>query len=187
MKDRYIREIVHGFPYPIASTFVKLRTDECMDPGANRLKYLLATGEAVARFLGVVNLCQAREYGESAGKSPPKPLQADFAVRFKRISWGTWLHLARESLRWLLAAEQASLFVPEMGEFFFDPVPRDSAAIGALGRLLNLRNGLSHDRIKAMHIGGMLRVPTAGLRGRVRKPRGGLATVVGQRPIDGVA
>ncbi len=33
MKDRYTREIINGFPYPIAAMFVKLRTDECLDPG----------------------------------------------------------------------------------------------------------------------------------------------------------
>ena len=37
MKDRYAREIINGFPYPIAAMFVKLRTDECLDPGPNRL------------------------------------------------------------------------------------------------------------------------------------------------------
>lgn len=150
MKDRYAREIINGFPYPIAAMFVKLRTDECLDPGPNRLRYLLGTGEAITRFLGVVNLCQARDFAESSQRTPPRSLQADFKQRFERIAWGTWLHLARESLRWLLT-EQAALLITEMGPFFFDPPPTDSAAVKALGELLALRNGLSHDKIKAMH------------------------------------
>lgn len=150
MKDRYAREVVNGFPYPIASNFVKLRTDECMDPGPNRLKYLLATGEAATRFLGVVNLCQARDYGEAQGKPPSKALCADFTKRFKVITWGNWLHLARESLRWLVE-EQVELFVAEMGGFFFGSRFQDSAALQALGQLLTLRNGLSHEKINAMH------------------------------------
>ena len=150
MKDRYTREIINGFPYPIATMFVKLRTDECLDPGPNRLKYLLGTGEAITRFLGVANLCQARDFAESSQRIPPQSLRADFKQRFERIAWGTWLHLARESLRWLLA-EQAALLMPEMGLLFFDPLPADSAAVKALGELLTLRNGLSHDKIKALH------------------------------------
>jgi len=151
MKDRYAREIINGFPYPIAAIFVKLRTDECLDPGPNRLRYLLSTGEGITRFLGVVNLCQARDFAESSQRTSPRSLQADFKLRFERIAWGTWLHLARESLRWLLA-EQATLLMPEMGSFFFDPPSTDSAAVKALGELLTLRNGLSHDKIKAMHV-----------------------------------
>jgi hypothetical protein len=81
MKERYVREVVNGFPYPIAACFVKLRTDECMDPGPQRLKYLLATGEAVARFLGVVNLCQARDFAEARPVSPSSALNADFSTR----------------------------------------------------------------------------------------------------------
>ena len=150
MKDRYAREIINGFPYPIAAMFVKLRTDECLDPGPNRLRYLLSTGEAITRFLGVVNLCQARDFAESTNRPPPLSLHADFKQRFERIAWGTWLHLGRESLRWLLA-EQATLLMPELGPFFFDPPPTDSAAVKALGELLALRNGLSHDKLKATH------------------------------------
>ena len=150
MKDRYARDIINGFPYPIAAMFVKLRTDEMSGPGPNRLKYLLGTGEAITRFLGVVNLCQARDFAELSNRTPPPALRADFKQRFERIAWGTWLHLARESLRWLLT-EQATLLMSEMGPFFFDPLPTDSTAMKALGELLTLRNGLSHDKIKALH------------------------------------
>ena len=151
MKDRYAREVINGFPYPVAAMFVRLRTDECLDPGPNRLRYLLSTGEAITRFLGVVNLCQARDFAETAQRVPPHALRADFKPRFERIAWGTWLHLARESLRWLLTEPQATVLIPEMGRFFFDPPPADSRAVKALGELLTLRNGLSHDKIKVMH------------------------------------
>jgi hypothetical protein len=39
-----------------------------------------------------------------------------------------------------------------MGGFFFASRYQDSPAIEALGRLLTLRNGLSHEKIKAMHL-----------------------------------
>ncbi|WP_104430203.1 hypothetical protein [Methylobacter tundripaludum] len=150
MKDSIFREIVAGFPYPIASSYVKLRTDECMDPGPNRLKHQLATGEATARFLGVVNLCQARDFSELFGKAPPKSMTADFTKSFERVTFGNWLRLARESLRWLLA-EQAELFIPEMAGFFFDSSFRAGTAVEALERLVTLRNDISHERSKAIN------------------------------------
>ena len=150
MKDRYAREIISGFPYPVAAMFVKLRTDECLDPGPNRLRYLLGTGEAITRFCGVVNLCQARDFAESSQRTPPQSLRADFKQRFERINWGTWLHLARDSLRWLLT-ERATLLMPEMDPFFFDPLSKESTAAKALGELLTLRNEFNHDKIKATH------------------------------------
>lgn len=60
MKERYAREIISNFPYPIASYFVRLRTDECLDPGPLRLKYILATAETIGRFLGMITLCQTQ-------------------------------------------------------------------------------------------------------------------------------
>jgi hypothetical protein len=150
MKDSIFREIVAGFPYPIASSYVKLRTDECMDPGPNRLKHQLATGEATARFLGVVNLCQARDFSELFGKAPPKSMTADFTKNFERVTFGNWLRLARESLRWLLA-EQAELFIPEMAGFFFDSSSRAGTAVEALESLVTLRNDISHERSKAIN------------------------------------
>lgn len=88
MKERYIREIIEGFPYPIAAVFVRLRTDECLDPGSLRLKYILATAEAIARFLGVVALVECRDYLEERGGTPSLTLSVDFVARFRRITWG---------------------------------------------------------------------------------------------------
>jgi hypothetical protein len=150
MKDSIFREVVAGFPYPIASSYVKLRTDECMDPGPNRLKHQLATGEAIARFLGVVNLCQARDFSELFGKTPPKSMTADFTKNFERVTFGNWLRLARESLRWL-KDEQAELFIPEMAGFFFDSNSKPGTAVEALERLVTLRNDISHERSKPIN------------------------------------
>lgn len=151
MQDRYVREIINGFPYPIAAMFVKLRTDECLDPGPIRLRYLLGTGETITRFLAIVNLCQARDFAESTHHSPPESLRTNFKQQFERISWGIWLGMARESLRWLLK-EKAVLPIAETGPFFFKRLLTETAALKALGELVTLRNGFNHEKVKALHI-----------------------------------
>lgn len=152
MKDSYARMIIRDFPFPIAAPYKKLKCDEFLEPGALRLKQLLTTGEAITRFLGVLGLCAVRatiERGE--GVDPPHlALSADFGQRFKRISWGTWLHLGRECQRWLIDVDEAH-FMPELADFFFKRPARPSAAQEALNQLVSLRNGLSHERLQAMY------------------------------------
>jgi len=150
MKERYAREIMSSFPYPVASSFVRLRTDECLDPGPLRLKYILATAEAIARFCGIIALCECREYIERTGSVPPKSLGNDFSRMFQRPSWGSWMHFAREGLKWL-KAEDEKLCCAEITDFYLDSKGKESEAVQALGKLLTFRNQLSHDKIKAMH------------------------------------
>jgi len=150
MKNRYVREIISGFPYPVVSFFIRLRTDECLDPGPLRLKYILSTAEAVSRFLGAVSLCECREYLENHSTQPPQSVTADFGKQFSRPSWGIWLHFTRESLKWL-HERGADPTMTEMTDFFFRKIPKkESAAASALGELLSIRNALSHEKIRAM-------------------------------------
>jgi hypothetical protein len=148
MKERYIREILASFPYPIVAFFSKLRTDECFDPGPLRLKYILSTGETVARFLGTVILCECREYLERRMEPAPPLLTADFLFRFKRPAWGNWMHFSREGLRWLMN-RNVSLTMPEAAGFFFREDGGEAEAVHALGKLLTIRNGLNHEKIQA--------------------------------------
>jgi hypothetical protein len=147
---RYAREIKTSFPYPIAASFVRLFTDECLDPGSLRLKHILATAEAAARFLGILVLCECREHLEDKGIPAPPALGADFVQRFKRVTWGNWLHFAREGLKWL-SEQEADLVVQELPGFYFQTAPAESEAARALGELLTTRNDMSHGNIQATH------------------------------------
>jgi len=149
MKERTAREIMSNYPYPVASSFVRLRTDECLDPGPLRLKYILATAEAVARFFGIITLCECREYIERTNTTSPKSLGNDFAQMFRRPSWGSWMHISREGLKWL-RSEEETLCCTELTGFYLDDKGKESESIQALGKLLTVRNQLSHDKIKAM-------------------------------------
>ena len=150
MKELYIREIKTNFPYPIAAIFTRLFTDDCLDPGPLRLKYIIATAEAIARFLGVLVLSECREHLEGKAIPVPESLSSDFSNRFKRVSWGSWLHFTREGLKWL-QQNQAHLIVEELLDFYFKVIPQESDATKALSELLTIRNGLSHGKIQAMH------------------------------------
>jgi hypothetical protein len=148
MKERYIREILASFPYPIVAFFSKLRTDECIDPGPLRLKYILSTGESVTRFLGAVIVCECREYLEHRMEPAPSALSSDFPQRFKRPAWGNWMHFSREGLRWLMN-RNVSLTVPEISGFCFSESGGETVAVQALGKMLSIRNGLNHEKIQA--------------------------------------
>lgn len=149
MKERYIREVVSSFPYPIAKNFVKLRTDECLESGPMRLKYILATGEAISRFLGMVILCQVRRHLEESGQAPPRSLSADFRQRFSKPTWGTWIHFAREGLKFLTEAG-APLLLEELPSFFARGKGGEISGGETLELLLTVRNALNHEHIKAM-------------------------------------
>lgn len=149
LKERYIRELIYGLPYPIVAFFIRLRTDECLDPGLLRLKYILSTAESVCRFLGIVLMCECREYLENRNLQPPKSLADDFQRQFSRPTWGTWLRFSQKSLQWLNSCN-IQLTMPEITDFFFTQIPAESKAVSALNELLEIRNGLSHEKIQAM-------------------------------------
>ncbi|MGO8944029.1 MAG: hypothetical protein ACLQJ7_10190 [Syntrophobacteraceae bacterium] len=152
MKEMYVSKIMEGFPYPVVASFRKLRTDEYLDPGPQRLKCIQATAEAISRFLGMVVLCECRDLLERKAPEAPLSLVADFGQHFRKVTWGNWIHFTREGLKWL-DAHRVEQTMPELLPFYFKKVPAESNAAAALGKLLKQRNGWSHDRIKAMHAG----------------------------------
>ena len=50
MQDGLIRKIIDYYPYPVASVFKILMTDECLDPGPMRLQYIQIHRRNVGRF-----------------------------------------------------------------------------------------------------------------------------------------
>ncbi len=149
MKNRYINEVLSSFPYPISSRFTKLGTDECLDAGPLRLQYIWLTSEAICRFLGVVVLCECRQLVETKPELAIR-FPNHFLESFKRPSWGTWIAIIREGLKYLYQ-HQATLLMPELHDFYFDRHQKPSRAAKALDDALALRNAYSHDKLKALH------------------------------------
>lgn len=134
MTEDEFDEIIKTYPYPIASIFSRLGTVECLDPGDRRLNCILDTAEAVSRFLCALVLCLCRDQGEK--HSEPAPLNADFLQNFKRPSWGHWMEFSRDGLKWLAQRKAQDPLALQLAGFFFEPIPKESPAIQALGRLL---------------------------------------------------
>lgn len=152
MNERYARDIISHFPYPIASPYARLRTDECLDAGPMRLKYILATGEAIARFCGILVLCECRATLEGrSDPSPPEILARDLPVRLRTPSWGGWLQITRDGLNWLHSQEIDALG-NDLRDFMLDARGRPSDSFRALERLLEIRNDLSHHKRNARHV-----------------------------------
>jgi hypothetical protein len=151
MKESYVRTILSDFPYPVSKQFIKLRTDECLEPGPLRLKYILTTGEAISRLLGIIVLCACRELLEKRKVFFSKGFCEEFRRQFPRPSWGFWTFMIREGLKFLERNKSLNT-VPELRAFYFGKNRRAerSGAAQALEKLLTIRNGLNHDRIKAM-------------------------------------
>jgi len=151
MRDRYARDVTNRFPYPIAAPFARLRTDECMDPGPMRLKYILATGEAIARFCGILVLCECRAtLEEDAAEQHPETLGRDLPERLRTPSWGGRLQLARDGLKWLRSQDLKPLCC-DLSKFMLDQRGKPSASIRAMDQLLEIRNDLSHHKRSAQH------------------------------------
>lgn len=150
MNERYSREIISFFPYPVAAAFVRLRTDECLDPGARRLKWIWATAEAISRLFGIITLCECRELlEEHPGLAPPRSLTGQFKKRMERPTWASWLEILRDGQRWLTSEGRVTA-MPELAAFALQG-NRESEHLEKLACMLDVRNDYSHDRIKALH------------------------------------
>ncbi|MBF0550127.1 MAG: hypothetical protein HQK60_06295 [Deltaproteobacteria bacterium] len=148
MEERYLREIESGFPYPIISSFIRLRTDEYLDPGPQRLRCILATAEAICRFLGLVVLCECRDFCEASGNTPT-PIFHEFRRHFERPTWGTWATYLREGLKYL-HDHRVTITISELYGFYFGSLSVKSDPATALRKLQDIRNGLAHDKINCV-------------------------------------
>ena len=114
-----------------------------------RLVYLLITAEITARFLGIVALVECRKMLEENDDLPvPKSISGDFATRFKKSTFGNWIHFAREGLRWL-RDQDSELVVPELRTLFYTENNKETTAKLSLDKLVKTRNNISHDKIRA--------------------------------------
>ncbi len=146
MEQRYIRQIIGSFPYPISVNYKRLRSRDCSTPGAERLRHLLATAESTARFLAFVVLAECRESLEKKPAPPPR-FDRELAKILKSPVFGVWINVIRTGLKWLKDNPEDMVCV-ELLDFYF-ATKKQTAAASALDEMVRLRNDLSHDKIKA--------------------------------------
>jgi hypothetical protein len=97
----------------------------------------------------VVVLCECRELAESRPEIAAR-FPANLALQFRRPSWGVWINIIRDGLKYL-HQHHAELLMPELYAFYFDSRQKNTVAAKAMNDALALRNAYSHDRLKALH------------------------------------
>ena len=146
MTEEDFDRIIATYPYPIAGILRRLRTVECLDPGNAKYDCIIDTAEAVTRFLSVLVLCLCRDHAETSGVVASAPWSANLTKTLARPSWGHWMEITREGLKWLHERGEPSPLAARLTEFFFDHPPKESQSAQALGRLLTIRNDVAHKR-----------------------------------------
>jgi|GEM_PF-4144514 len=134
--------IEQKYPYPVAVTFRRLETDEYVEAGPVRLKGILETAERTAHLLAHVALVNAFEHVRAGGKALPKGLAVEFEKRFSALSFGSLIHLLRETT--LFLKDQDALFLPELFPYIFDEIGKPSEVLKAWDTLVSVRNRLAH-------------------------------------------
>lgn len=146
MEERETETILKKFPYVLAFPLkIAFAVDEREEPW-KKVDAILYSAEAIARFLGVVSVCELerlRDTGKVEAHEKPGSV-VNVAQKLDRPSFGGWIEIARETLKFLRKFEN-DVVVPEVLSFF-----DDRKAKNALDELCTMRNTFGHavDRSK---------------------------------------
>ena len=145
--DDLLELVEYRFPYPIAVECRKLSTIEYAEKDEKRLKRLLQVAERTVHFLSFILLSDLLEHGRSGKLVVSKALQADFKQRFRGVSFGTSIHILRESIR-TGEANGIEFFVREISELLATEGDRSGGFFPSVNELVKLRNQLAHEKSK---------------------------------------
>ncbi|MFC1851252.1 hypothetical protein ACFL27_13735 [candidate division CSSED10-310 bacterium] len=118
MDEKTITEIISGYPYPIAILYGIIAGMDLREEPRKALEYLLQTGEAIARFLGMIALADLLLLKEQHDIDLPASITAEFKKRFRRPSFGIWLGFARDGFTYL-KEQGADMVIPDVKELFY--------------------------------------------------------------------
>ncbi|MCE5333351.1 MAG: hypothetical protein LLG06_02055 [Desulfobacteraceae bacterium] len=104
----------------------------------------------MSRLLGIIVLCECREYLERSEATLHDELTTEFVRKFKAPTWGRWIEFTRKGLK-LLARNHVELTMPELSNYFFKGGSPEDASDTPLFKLLKLRNDMAHERTKPVH------------------------------------
>ncbi len=139
-QDETIERILKRYPYPLAFPLkIAFAVDEREEPW-KKVDAVLYSAEAVARFLGVVALgewSRLRDSGVVATGARPAGA-GSLNQRLERPSFGGWIEVSRETLRFLQGYED-QVVLPELVRFY-----EDRQAKAALDELCTMRNTFGH-------------------------------------------
>jgi len=145
MDEKTITEIISDYPYPIAILYRIIAGMDLHEEPRKGLEYILQTGEAMARFLGMIALAELLLFKEQNDIDIPPSIKAEFKKKFRRPSFGIWLGFARDGLACLnkLGAE---MVIPDLKELFYEGRKETEFKL-ALDKLIKLRNAIAHQKV----------------------------------------
>ena len=152
MNNRFKRKIENDFPYPIASEFRLLNTEEYLEPDGNRLKQILKTSESTIHLLALISVIDLFEIQIKKPLNIPDTYKNEFAGRFTRTSFGKWVALLRETIK-VFKLNDTEMFLEELADYFIKGKSSETEAQKSFNTLLygictsmvcSWQNGLSN-------------------------------------------
>ena len=143
MNNRFKRKIENDFPYPIASEFRLLNTEEYLEPDGNRLKQILKTTESTIHLLALISVIDLFENQMNKPIKIPDSYRNEFAGRFTRTSFGKWVALLRDTIK-VFKSNAKEMFIQELPDYFIKGEKSETEAQNAFNKLSTIRNRLAH-------------------------------------------
>ena len=143
MDRQLIRRIENDYPYPIASEFRILNTEEYLEPGETRLIQILKTAEITIHLLALISVVDLLENYAKTPVELPDTFKKEFPIWFTRTSFGKWIALIRECIK-IFKAKNIQMFIKELPDYFIKGKSSECEAQKAFNRLTSIRNKLVH-------------------------------------------
>jgi len=143
MDRRLIQNVENSYPYPIASEFRILNTEEYLETDEKRLIQILKTAEITIHLLSLISLVDLLENHSKTPVELPEAFIKEFPARFTRTSFGKWIALIRENIK-IFKANDIQMFIKELPDYFVKGKSSESEAQKAFNRLTSIRNKLVH-------------------------------------------
>lgn len=146
--DRHlINEVENRYPYPIASEFRVLNTEEYLKPDSNRLKQILQIGEITIQFLAVVVLSDLIEQNNKKRIFLPESFKNEFFKNFFKTTFGKWTALMRDGIK-IFIDNNVEMYINELPNYFILGRNSESETQKAFNSLTTIRNRIAHDSIE---------------------------------------
>lgn len=143
MNRRLIQNVENSYPYPIASEFRILNTEEYLETDEKRLIQILKTAEITIHLLSLISLVDLLETHSKTPIKLPDTFIQEFPIRFTRTSFGKWIALIRENIK-IFKTNDIQMFIKELPDYFVKGKSSESEAQKAFNRLTSIRNKLVH-------------------------------------------
>ena len=143
MNNRFKRKIENDFPYPIASDFRLLNTEEYIEHGKERLKQILKTAETTIHLLALISVINLFENHIKKPLNIPESFKKEFFGRFTRTSFGKWVALLRETIK-IFSLNNKEMFLKELPGYFLQKNNIETETQKAFNSLTSIRNHLAH-------------------------------------------